>query len=698
MLTSPDPAMDELCQEALNRLKGKENPFESLVRPQKGDVRFRDLDVPSLLRGPREQLLHIIDSYRIEDYTGASDLRPTRVVLIRGERGSGKTHLLRSLQHRPDERSQILVRPAYFEGNLPFEEYLHSQLVGVLLEEDEVYSGKPFEDISRALTRRLLRQAVLALGPTDRIASVSPGRWRRLLLLWGGGDRFTRRYDELAQDLAAPAAARDLPTLVRKRGLSPAQGLRLIEGHLKQHERGKDPLIIHRQRLYSAMARYALLNDEEAIRHFLEGQHLPPDSRAGLRFETVSRLLHVLTEACALERFPIVVAFDNLERLLSPQNRFDPELTRAFLRGLAQATDNTRGVLLLLFAEHGLFDSQIAPNIDSFVYDRLRQGVPLHAQGPVTEITLTPPSLAEITALIRARIKERLLADLPGVGKLPDHFPYSEGFVGDVLGGGAGKLRDAIQRLRDQYNRTVYQRDPETVETTKDSKDWTTLFNDAWKSALASAARKLEESKVAHAQALHAGLGLLLQQVVPLKRAEWELRNIQPGVTIGEHPTYGLITLLDWQAPGTQPPTNGGHLSWRVGVGLLLAVGGGMPPDLRAKFGLFKEKTIKCNSLLILWPRPVDAEDLTEALPRATREAWDESLYRSKTRLGWLSFSDLCAMLAFPDWLDRIKEESGGQASPSAIRDFVLNRCESLFLLVQPMQIPRTERTTIHED
>jgi hypothetical protein len=58
--------------------------------------------------------------------------------------------------------------------------------------------------------------------------------------------------------------------------------------------------------------------------------------------ETVARLLHVVTEVCALVRQPIVLAFDNLERLFSPQSQFDGELVRAFFSSLAQAVDNTK--------------------------------------------------------------------------------------------------------------------------------------------------------------------------------------------------------------------------------------------------------------------------------------------------------------------------------------------------------------------
>ncbi len=61
---------------ALDFLKGKENPFDSLARPQRLDDRFLDLHVPELLAGDRDLLLQIIDSYRVDEYTRSADLRP----------------------------------------------------------------------------------------------------------------------------------------------------------------------------------------------------------------------------------------------------------------------------------------------------------------------------------------------------------------------------------------------------------------------------------------------------------------------------------------------------------------------------------------------------------------------------------------------------------------------------------------------
>lgn len=691
MSISPELPFDALAQEALNHLKGKENPFESLVRPQKGDTRFRDLDVPGLLLDQRKLLLEIIDSYRVKEYTGGSDLRPTRVVIVRGDRGSGKTHLLRSLQFRPDGLSQILVKPSFCSSNLYFEEYLYSELVRVLLEEDEVYNGKPFEDIARAVTRRLLRQAVLGLGATDRIFACSQGRWARLRLLWGGGDRIAQPFDRLAHSLSDPASARELPARIKSEGLTAEQCLRLIEGHLSKHEKGTGQLVTLRRRLYSAMARQSLFGDSDAVARFLEGEYAQPDAEDNRRFEIVSWLLHAVIEVCALERFPIVFAFDNLERLLSPQSTLDGNLARGFTNSLAQAVDNTRGLLILLFAERGLFDRLMASHIDAFALDRLRQGVPLHGRGPVETVDLKSPNPEEITLLIKSRIKDQLLSDLFGSEQLPDLFPFSEKFIKDVTGAGTTNLRVAMQRLRDEYSRVVYQRQPAAEVSVGPEKpriaQWDILLASIWKDKVGKAHAQLKDSPAAQASALHAGLGAMLPHAKPLTIGDWTLAEVQPGMAVGDHPSYGLVTLLDWRSEKNPAATNGADSTCRVGIGFLLAGGPGMAPDLQSKFDLFRSRSHGANRLIVLWPKAKEVDELAEALPTATKQVWTQSRYKSRTELKKPAWDDMCAMLAFPDWLAQVADASNGQAPAEAIQEFVRTRCQSIFPLIQPPQV-----------
>ena len=148
----------EAASAALDYLKGMENPFESLARPQRLDDHFLDLHVPELLAGERKLLLEIIDRYRVDEFTRPADLPPTRVITILGDRGAGKTHLLQSLAYREDGKSQIMVRPSYYDMHLPFDEYLLSQLVATLLAEDEVFYSRPIEDIAGAIVPRLLHR------------------------------------------------------------------------------------------------------------------------------------------------------------------------------------------------------------------------------------------------------------------------------------------------------------------------------------------------------------------------------------------------------------------------------------------------------------------------------------------------------------------------------------------------------------
>src|SRR3954447_8622528 len=108
MSTSPDDALDPstVGEQALAALRGKGNPFEVLVRPQRVDETFAEIHVPAFQQSEREQLLAMVDWYRLPDYQERESLRPTRVVTVRGARGSGKTHLLQSLLARPEGRPQ----------------------------------------------------------------------------------------------------------------------------------------------------------------------------------------------------------------------------------------------------------------------------------------------------------------------------------------------------------------------------------------------------------------------------------------------------------------------------------------------------------------------------------------------------------------------------------------------------------------
>ncbi len=653
------------------------------------DDHFLDLHVPELLANERRLLLQVIDRYRVEEFTRTADLPPTRVVMITGERGAGKTHLLKSLSYRADGKSQILVRPSYYDANLPFEEYLLSQLVKTLLAEDEVFHSRPIEDIAAALAPRLLRQAIQTLGPTDRVFALAPNRWQRWRLLLGGADRFIHVFEQLAAVLENVPLGSNVPDLVSRHGLSPEQAMRLSLGHVQRFEKGPDLLAGLRRELYAAMVRAVLLKDSEPLFHLLEGGYTQTGNGVSTRLEIVARLLHALTEVCALVRQPVVFAFDNLEALFSTNNRFDDQLTRAYWNTLAQAVDNSRGLLILLFAEDGLYQTA-SSFMDSFANDRLRQGVPIYGQGPISEVLLKPPAPSEIKALIEERVG-RFLEEFKDRSPLPEGFPFPEDFVrGEATG--SKNLRLVMSRLRDEYSRLVYAQTPVSQEN--QAVNWESLLESAWNEQLVAAGRKMTGSLTSHLGEIHAGLGSLLQQSLPLEMEGRALTHVQPDLSIGEHPVYGVVSLLTW-SPRIELESKNGAVA-RLGVGFLLAKGAGMPADLRAKFDFFR-RPAKGDHLLILWPAQREGEDLVELLPAGTRAVWDESRHKNATTLRRLDQDDLRTLLAFAEWFNSLQSLANQSPPPEVVQAFIKERFEELFQLISP-PVPQEERTHADED
>ncbi|MBM4073337.1 MAG: hypothetical protein FJ271_31105 [Planctomycetes bacterium] len=651
---------------ALDILRGKENPFESLARPQRLDDRFLDLHVPEMLAQERDLLLQVIDRYRTEEYSGSADLLQTRVVTVLGDRGSGKTHLLQSLAYREDGKSQIIVRPKYFDRDLPFEEYVLSQLAAALTEPDDVYRSRPIDDLARPLVRRLLRQAIRSMGPTDRIFALAPGRWQRLRLLWGGGRRLDRKLVALA-DALAPGGG-DLRHLIGRHELDIELCVRLIQGHLRRFEVGEGVLASLRRALYGAMVRAVLLEETDPLFRFLDGEYAQL-AAPGIRRELAARMLHALVEVCALARQPVIIAFDNLELLFSVRSQFDGELTRSFWNVLAQAVDNTRGLLVLLFAESGLLE-RAAGFMDSFARDRLLQGVPLFARGPVSQLRLSPPSPAAVQDLIRNRVR-RSLGPLPDVERLPTSFPFPAGFL-QTDGASGQNLRNTLVRLRDAYSSVVYQRAPHAPAPPPSPADldWNSLLQSAWDRAM----EHDSTPSASHLQQMHAGLAALLEPLLPFASDGWELTAVQPTLAVGDHPTYGLVSMLRWREQR-------GSGTCLLGIGFLLGRARGMSVDLGAKLDFFRHPS-RGDRLIVLWPPTTEGDNLVELLPAATRAVWDQSRQRSRTTLRRIELSELRILMALPEWLGQVVSLPGAPAPVEAVRAFITKRCETLLHLL----------------
>jgi hypothetical protein len=675
---------------ALDLLRGRPNPFEGLVRPQRPDDRFADLHHAALLRQPRELLFRVIDAYRLSEYRGASDLPDTRVVTVLGARGAGKTHMLEALAHR-EGKAQLLVRPAYYETQVSFDSYLLAHLVNALLSDDPA-GGRPFLDIAAHLTRRLLRLTLRSMEPTDRLFAGAPDGQLSWRTLWGGGEALAGRLERLAADLGDRAGTRPLPELVRRHGFAPERLLRLVEAHIHCHEVGDEVLTVTRRQLYLAMARTALLGDGDALSRFLEADYTPPSGRPFFRGDVVKQRLHVLTEACALVQLPIIFAYDNLEGFVAPQGKFDVETARAFTDSLAQAVDTTRGLLFVIFAETVLF-RQLQSHTQQFALDRLRLGVPVHGEGPIDLIELHPPGLDDLKPLIADRVG-RLLREFPEREQLPADFPFSAAFLDGLAAKQEMGLRNRLLALREEYSRTVYGRGPATVTEVPPpvpAPDWSLSLGQRWADCLAAAACKLRDGSANQLQALHAGLGRLLQQCAPLSLEGWQLAEVRAVVQVGESERYGWVSLLTWKSVSTAG--TGGPAPLRMGVGLLLGRGPGMANDLKTKFALFHDKTLQADALVVLWPRIED--DLVAALPSQTQQVWQTNARRHRAVLRSISDGDLNKMLAFPEWFDAVQGEADPSVPAEVLRAFVREQVRSLVPLLLP---PVPERSATHAD
>ncbi|HPM84985.1 MAG TPA: hypothetical protein PLF81_29985 [Candidatus Anammoximicrobium sp.] len=104
--------MSKACEnQAIRFLRGEENPFDAFVVPDKPAHEFPQCHVQEVHGEQFEQISRVIDKYRYPDYCSRRQLHETRVLIVRGVRGSGKTHLLHVLRQRATPTPEIWVCP-----------------------------------------------------------------------------------------------------------------------------------------------------------------------------------------------------------------------------------------------------------------------------------------------------------------------------------------------------------------------------------------------------------------------------------------------------------------------------------------------------------------------------------------------------------------------------------------------------------
>ena len=96
-------------EQAIRFLRGEENPFDAFVVPDQPAHAFPGCHAPEVHAAECDRICRVIEKYRAADYAGRRQLHDTRVLIVRGVRGSGKTHLLHVLSRRETATPEIWV-------------------------------------------------------------------------------------------------------------------------------------------------------------------------------------------------------------------------------------------------------------------------------------------------------------------------------------------------------------------------------------------------------------------------------------------------------------------------------------------------------------------------------------------------------------------------------------------------------------
>ncbi|HEV3262495.1 MAG TPA: hypothetical protein VG013_36925, partial [Gemmataceae bacterium] len=376
------------------------------------------------------------------------------VVPVLGNKGAGKTHLLHSIKHGNGGTWQLLVTPGVYQKGTEFLEYLLFQVIDTLLGGGKQKGSRPLEFVGEALTGRLLRAALEALRPQQRLdlfPAPGLGRWARRLGL--GASQAQERAQWLIDNLARPGGP-GVGRVCAEAGVEPERACDLVCEHVERSE-GYDTAGLMRLHIHQGFARAALLGDEADLASFLTFGfaelefHVRPS-----RQDLVLALSKVLMEIFLGLKIPVVVAFDQLEDLLLARRTDDGHrVAETFFAGIVQAMHQINGVCFLIFAERGLWN-RFVPSLDGYIRDRLNNPIHVPGHGTIKALRLEAPSPDLVRQVVEARLRPGL-EELPDFADLPPNFPFTGEQVVRVART-EPTLRDMLQQFRHLFDHLVF--------------------------------------------------------------------------------------------------------------------------------------------------------------------------------------------------------------------------------------------------
>lgn len=673
----PDSVAATPPERALAMLRRKGNPFRQQFARNCDDPVCSHYHVDSLFANERHLLSDLVESFR-----GQPD-QPSAVLPLLGPRGAGKTHLLHCLKHGPGVAPRLFVTPGTFRVDTAskdssFVEYVLYQLINVVLGGAEQRGDRPLRYVGHRVTRLAWAHWLEAEDTNaDELMSHEVGAD-----LFG---RLGQGTESLSETLAAVK-------------LDPKTVLTAWSDWLVRHE-PRDLKGAFRRRLLVGFATAAALGDESDLADFLtdgfaDVAFLVKPTRAQL---TLS-LLQALVEVVVRSGIPIAVAFDQLEELLYGQT--EDEIRRAsdgFFGGIVQVMSQVPGLVLLLFVEEGLWN-RIVPPLPSHILDRLHEPLHLPHHGTVRHTRLSTPTAVELVEVVACRVRRTLAAaGFDAVESLDPVFPFGMDFLRNLarresvlrlmLQGCCNRLDEMFEKPEmlasgmipvsaagspleraQAASSPVPNPKPRAVTLSSSLAD---LF-ERWHQEVRAAERKLKPvgSLTGATSELQGGLARWLQlcRQLGVEQGDWRMTRVEDLVQIGDHPTYGALTIIEWQgttATGVQ----------RVGIGLWLGRGVGKPRDLETKLAIFQQPSAPVDHLILL--RPADDARLSGR----TQAAWDSVTKPGRVlRLEPVDVDVFAKLYAFPRWIQQVHESYQETAVPDDLYVFLAEQTESIMI------------------
>lgn len=635
-------ATNDLTATALAALRAGVNPFSTNVAAVGTAAECVRSDVRSLSQAQLDDLLQIIDQYRVG---GAA----TRIYTVLGDPGTGKTHLLYVLRaelHRrataTGDETLLVIVDRLAPGMDPID-YLLWQVTNHFLE-NKGDGERLLRVVAGRLTARLLGEAIRRLPPHQQLALIpASGTWEGVKLRFGNSSLAKERLDRVTGLVATcdreNPSPDDLRAACGQAKVPEQSAVRAVADHLEKTE-PNNTAGWFRKELYGRLATLALTGYREPFEEFQNGTVEPPP--AAKEGANLSRCrLDAWLELLAALSIPVVMVFDQLETyLLTPSGEQDKQSQKSFVQAVTSFIDQVASVCVIGFAEEGTWN-EVLVNSPQYSLSRLTQ--PFSLPGKPSRKYVEMPTRFSPSALNQV-VRTRLTASYPNIewDALPLSFPFSP----EVLDEFAGKnitLRECIRKLAVRYDQIVYA-PPDDKDKGGGRKK-----PPVWPSSLKPLLLRLWAEQVTAAKAEYGNQiptkVSLIPQVHSALQGWLEMLHVQNVAGTGTWAKVALVTDAGRQNYGylTVIRTDAANKPG-VGIAAWLGVTATKYPNLTKSLDFFRDRPCPVKTLILL---RADGED---ALTGQAGELFDRTRAKRDVRVVTFDPAFFHELMVFNRW------------------------------------------------